>query len=459
MRNLIYLLVLLVPCSVFAKQPLAQSRVHEYMLDNGLKLLVKEDHRAPVVVSQVWYKVGSSYEHDGITGISHVLEHMMFKGTDKVKPGDFSKLIKEQGGRDNAFTGRDYTAYFQILEKSRLPISLELEADRMRNLTLPPEEFTKEVEVVKEERRMRTEDDPRALTYEQFNAVAYTNNPYKHPIIGWMNDLDNLNVDDLRKWYTHWYAPNNATIVIAGDVEPHTVYEQVKKYFGQIPKSDVPTLKPRIEADQIGPRRVTVRAPAQVPYIMLGYKVPVLRTAKEEWEPYALEMLASVLSASRSSRFSKVLVREKQIATDADSGYSMDSLHNEMLLVDATPAPGKSVAEVEQALREQLDRLKTEKVSEEELTRIKAQVIANDVYQKDSVFYQAMSIGMLETVGVGWQKADEYLDKIRAVTAEQVQQVANKYLLDDSLVVAVLEPQSDAKRPQHNPAITIPPGH
>jgi zinc protease len=459
MRSLIYPLILLLPLSAFAKQPAAQSQVHEYMLDNGLKLLVKEDHRAPVVVSQVWYKVGSSYEHDGITGISHVLEHMMFKGTDKVKPGEFSKLIKEQGGRDNAFTGRDYTAYFQILEKSRLPISLELEADRMRNLTLPPEEFIKEVEVVKEERRMRTEDDPRALTYEQFNAVAYTNNPYKHPIIGWMNDLDNLNVDDLRKWYAHWYAPNNATIVIAGDVEPHTVYEQVKKYFGQIPKSDVPTLKPRIEADQIGPRRVTVRAPAQVPYIMLGYKVPVLRTAKEEWEPYALEMLASVLSASRSSRFSKVLVREKQIATDADSGYSMDSLHNEMLLVDATPAPGKSVAEVEQALREQLDRLKTEKVSEEELTRIKAQVIANDVYQKDSVFYQAMSIGMLETVGVGWQKADEYLDKIRAVTAEQVQQVAKKYLLDDSLVVAVLEPQSDAKRPQHNPAITIPPGH
>ena len=459
MRNLIYLLVLLVPCHAFAKQPEVKHRVHEYMLDNGLKLLVKEDHRAPIVVSQVWYKVGSSYENNGITGISHVLEHMMFKGTDKVKPGEFSKLIKEQGGRDNAFTGRDYTAYFQILEKSRLPISLELEADRMRNLTLPPEEFTKEVEVVKEERRMRTEDNPRALTYEQFNAIAYTNNPYKNPIIGWMNDLDNLNVEDLRKWYSHWYAPNNATIVIAGDVEPHTVYEQVKKYFGPLPKSDVPTVKPRVEAEQVGPRRVTVRAPAKVPYIMLGYKVPVLHTAKQDWEPYALEMMASVLSASRSSRFAKILVREKQIAIDADTGYSMDSLHNEMFLVDATPAPGKTISEVEQALREQLNRLKTEKVSEQELTRIKAQVIANDVYEKDSVFYQAMSIGMLETVGVGWQKADEYLDKIRAVTAEQVQQVANKYLLDDHLVVAVLEPQDGSKQPSPHPASNTSPLH
>ena len=459
MRSLIYLLVLLIPTAAISKQPQAEQRVHEYVLENGLKLLVKEDHRAPIVVSQVWYKVGSSYEHNGITGISHVLEHMMFKGTEKTKPGDFSKLIKEQGGRDNAFTGRDYTAYFQILEKSRLPISLELEADRMRNLILPAEEFTKEIEVVKEERRMRTEDSPRSLTYEQFNATAYNNNPYKNPIIGWMNDLDNMNVQDLRTWYNHWYAPNNATIVIAGDVAPHTVYEQVKKYFGQIPKGEVPTIKPRIEAEQVGPRRVTVRAPAKVPYIMMGYKVPVLHTAKEEWEPYALEMLASVLSASRSSRFSKVLVREKQVAIDADTGYSMHSLYDEMFLVDATPATGKSIAEVEQALLEQLNRLKTEKVSEQELTRIKAQVIANDVYEKDSVFYQAMSIGMLETVGVGWQKADEYLEKIRAVTPEQVQQVANKYLLEDRLVVAVLEPQTDAEQPSRKPTISNAPRH
>jgi zinc protease len=434
----------LVSASVSAKDSTTEQRVHEYKLDNGIKLLVKEDHRAPVVVSQIWYKVGGSYEYNGITGVSHVLEHMMFKGTEKVKPGDFSKLIKEQGGRDNAFTGRDYTAYFQILEKSRLPISLELEADRMRNLTLPEDEFNKEIEVVKEERRMRTDDNPRSLTYEQFNAVAYNSNPYKNPIIGWMNDLDNMTIQDLRSWYHSWYAPNNATIVIAGDVKPYEVFEMVKTYFADIPAGTVPKLKPRVEAEQIGERRIKVHAPAKVPYLMMGYKVPVLRTAKEEWEPYALEMLASVLSASRSSRFDKVLVREKQIAIDADTGYSMHSMNDEMFLVDATPAPGKTIAELEAALMQELQRLKTEKVSDEELDRIKAQVIANDVYEKDSVFYQAMTIGTLETTGVGWQKADEYLAKIRAVTPEQIQSVANKYLVDDHLVVAELVP-SDAK--------------
>jgi len=421
---------------------LANSPVNEYMLDNGLKLLVKEDHRAPVVVSQVWYKVGGSSEHNGITGVSHVLEHMMFKGTEKVKPGDFSKIIKQNGGRDNAFTGKDYTAYFQLLEKSRLEISFEMEADRMRNLTLPEKEFIKEVEVVKEERRMRTEDKPRSLTYEQFNATAYTSNPYKNPIIGWMDDLDNMKVKDLRDWYQMWYAPNNATVVVAGDVNADDVYELAKKHFGPLKKSEVAELKPRSEPKQMGPRRITVRAPAQVPYLLMGFKAPVLKTVKEDWEPYALEVLANVMSGSESSRLPKELVRAKQIAVNADVGYNMHAKYNEMFLLNATPSQGHSVVEVEKALIEQIKKLQTEKVSEAELNRIKAQVIAGDVYEKDSVFYQAMVLGTLETVGLKWQVADDYLKKIKAVTAEQVQQVAKKYLVEDLMTVAVLEPQS-----------------
>ena len=234
------------------------------------------------------------------------------------------------------------------------------------------------------------------------------------------------------------------------------MHELVKKYFADIPKSDVPELKPRIEAEQIGERRIKVRAPAKVPYLMLGYKVPVLRTAQEEWEPYALEVLASVLSASRSSRFDKNLVRDKQVAINADTGYSMHSMNDEMFLIDATPAPGKSIAELEQAIMEEVNRLKTEKVSEEELNRIKAQVIANDVYEKDSVFYQAMALGMLETVGVGWEKADEYLDKVRAVTPEQLQLVAQKYLQNDRLVVAVLEPTDGKTKSARHSGIQLP---
>ncbi|MGD8926635.1 MAG: pitrilysin family protein [Thioalkalispiraceae bacterium] len=442
MRRYLLFFLLGLPVLSLTNVVSAKPDVHEYNLSNGLKLLVKEDHRAPVVVSQVWYKVGASSEHNGITGLSHVLEHMMFKGTKNVKPGEFSKIIKENGGRDNAFTGRDYTAYFQLLEKSRLKVSFELEADRMRNLTLPEKEFKKEVEVVKEERRMRTDDKPRALTYEQFNSVAYDNSPYQNPTIGWMNDLDNMQVADLRKWYQMWYAPNNATVVVVGDVKPDEVYELAKKYFGPLKSEELPDLKPRKERAQIGPREVTIRVPAEVPYLMMGYKVPVLNTAKTDWEPYALEVLAGVLSGSRSSRLPKTLIRDQQIAVNADVGYDLQSKFDEMFVFDATPAQGQTVESVKKALLDQIDLIKKEKISKAELNRVKAQVIADDVYQKDSVFYQAMVLGMLETTGLSYKLADEYVDKIKAITPEQVQQVAQKYFIKNHLTVAVLDPQS-----------------
>lgn len=416
------------------------AQVHEYKLDNGMKVLVKEDHRAPVVVSQVWYKVGASYEHNGITGVSHVLEHMMFKGTPKHPAGEFSKVIAEHGGRENAFTSRDFTAYFQQLEKSRLAISFEMEADRMRNLTLPPEHFKKEVEVVKEERRMRYEDKPRSLTHEQFMATAYTSSPYQHPIIGWMNDLDNMQVEDLSDWYQKWYAPNNATLVVVGDVKADEVFALAKQYFGPLQPGKIPAIKPRVEPEQTGERRITVRKPAKLPYMLMGYKVPVLKTAKEEWEVYALEMLAGVLSGSDSSRFPKRLVRGQQIAAGVDVGYSPYSMHGELFVIDATPIGNNNMADIEKAINEQLEIIKTEKVSKAELERIQAQVVAGKVFEKDSVFYQAMQMGTLETVGLGWQRMDEYSEKIKQVTPEQIQQVAKKYLVKDQLSVAILEP-------------------
>lgn len=450
MLRILTVLIFSLPLPVFAS-----SIVHEYLLDNGLKLLVKEDHRAPVVVSQVWYKVGSSSEYNGITGISHVLEHMMFKGTKKFKPGEFSKIIKQNGGRDNAFTSKDYTAYFQLLEKDRLKISFEMEADRMRHLTLPEEEFKKEVEVVKEERRMRTDDQPRALTYEQFNAVAYTSSPYKNPIIGWKNDLDNLTVADLRQWYQMWYAPNNATVVVVGDVKPDEVYALARHYFGPLQRSELAVLKPRVEPVQPGPRQLTVRTPAQVPYLLMGYKVPVLNTASEDWEAYALEVLAGILSGGESARLPKALVREQQIAVNADVGYSLQSKYADMFLFDASPTPGHTVTEVKQALLEQIKKVQQEPVSEDELDRIKAQVIAGEVYQKDSVFYQAMVLGTLETVGLGWERASEYADRIKAVTPQQIQQVANKYLVEDHMTTAILEPQpQDGKAPAKSQTVT-----
>ncbi len=416
-------------------------KVHERVLKNGLKVLVKEDHRSPVVVSQVWYKVGSSYEPGGITGISHMLEHMMFKGTEKHPAGEFSRIIAENGGNENAFTGRDYTAYFQTMEKSRLEVSFELEADRMRNLKLDAAELKKELQVVTEERRMRTDDKPRSKAQEYFMAMAFSNSPYKNPVIGWPSDIAHYQVDDLQAWYQLWYAPNNATLVVVGDVKAEEVFALAEKHFAKLKTSVIKPLKPQREVEQVGIRKTTIKLPAKLPYILMGYKVPVLNSAKDKAEAYALEVLAGILDGGNSARLSSQLVRGQQIAVSAGAGYSMTARLPELFMLDATPVEGKTVFDLEYALKQQVYDLQRELVSAEELQRVKAQVLASAVYERDSNFYQAMQLGMFETVGIGWEKADEYVEKINQITAEQVRDVARKYLLEDHLSVAYLDPQ------------------
>jgi len=443
MKRVLIILGLLAPALASAS-----AEVHEAVLDNGLKVLVKPDRRAPIVTSQVWYKVGSSYEHGGVTGVSHVLEHMMFKGTEKLDPGEFSRIIAENGGDENAFTGRDYTAYFQTLAKDRLEIAFELEAERMRNLALPEEEFAKELEVVKEERRMRTEDDPQSLTFEQFNATAYEASPYRIPVIGWAGDLEHLQVDDLREWYRKWYAPNNATLVVVGDVEPTAVVALAEKHFGPLKPEVVAQPKPRAEPEQRGEKRIEVKAPAKEPYLIMGYKATALGAAETDWEPYALEMLASVLDGGASSRFSRELVRGQRIAADADAGYSAFTRLPGMLVLDGTPAKGR-IQDLEKALLAQVDKLRNELVDDQELERIRTQLIAAKVYERDSVFYQAMQVGQLETVGLGWRLVDEYVEHLSQVTPEQIRDVARKYLVPEKLTVAVLDPQPlEGKQPR-----------
>lgn len=440
----IWLAILLIAAA--ATEPLlhaafAAETVHEKTLGNGLRVLVKQDKRAPIVTSQVWYKVGSSYEHGGVTGVSHVLEHMMFKGTAKHAPGEFSEIISANGGDDNAFTSRDYTAYFQNLANDRLEVSFELEADRMRNLTLLPEEFAKEVEVVKEERRLRTEDSPTSLTYERFNAAAYEASPYRIPVIGWMSDLDAMTADDLRDWYQKWYAPNNASLVVVGDVEPEAVFALAEKHFGPLKPEQTAQPKPRAEPSQDGAKRIVVKAPAREPYLLMGYKATNVGEADEPWEPYALEMLVEILDGGSSARLSRNLVRGSEIAAGTDASYSAFTRLPGMLLLDGNPAKGKSVEELEQALLAELEKLKTEPVSTAELARVRNQVIAGKVFEKDSVFYQAMQIGRLVAMGMDYRLADEYVDRLAEVTPEQVQAVAKKYLSEDKLTVAVLDPQ------------------
>ncbi len=434
----------------------ACSQTHETTLDNGLRVIVHEDHRSPVVVSQIWYKVGSQDEPKGLTGISHVLEHMMFKGTARLKPNEFSRIIAEHGGRENAFTSYDYTAYFQQLEKSRLPISFELEADRMQNLALSGEEFAREIKVVMEERRLRTEDQPEALVGEKFMTTAYQVHPYQHPVIGWMADLQSMTVKDLQDWYNRYYTPSNAILVVTGDVEPKEVFALAQKYFGPVPKRAPVTTAAAAEPPQNGERRARVALPAEVPYVAMGWHVPVHASAGRneiaEWEPYALSILTGVLDGGRAARFERELVREKKIASSIGTDYSAISRSPTLLTIEGTPANGHTTAELEQAIRAQIERIRNEPVSADELKRIKAQVVAGNVYSRDSVFYQAMQIGRLVTVGLDWRLLDDYVKNLNAVTAQQVQTVARKYLVDANLTVTTLDPQPmDKVKPRAAP--------
>ncbi len=424
----------------------AQGDVHEYKLANGMKIVVMEDHRAPTVASMVWYRAGSMDELSGTTGVAHVLEHMMFKGTKGNAPDMFARTIAAAGGRDNAFTNRDYTAYFQQLHKSKLPLALGLEADRMQNLVLSADEFAKEIKVVMEERRLRTDDQPRALLFEQMMAVAYTGSPYKSPVIGWMNDLENMTAQDARAWYERWYTPNNATLVVVGDVEPKEVFDVAEAKFGPIAPRALPPRKPQREPEQRGIKRLTVKGPGELPYLLMAWHVPVLRDLEKDWEPYALSMLVGVLDGSDAARLDRTLVREARIAVSAGASYDSVNRGPGMFFMDGIPAQGTTVAELEVALRAALRKIVDEGVSEQELTRVKAQVIAAQVFQRDSMFYQAMQMGQLDTVGLPYNSADLQVRKLREVTPEQVREVARRYFIDDSLTVAVLDPQSLVQR-------------
>jgi zinc protease len=418
------------------------AQVHEFKLDNGLKLLVKEDHRAPIVVSQVWYKVGASYESEGKTGLSHMLEHMMFKGTVNHPPGEFSRIMAANGASENAFTSTDYTAYFQTIAKNRLSLSFELEADRMRNLILQEQEFIKERNVVAEERRSRTEDDPDSVLYETFQATAYQVHPYRRPVIGWMNDIQNFQLSDLQAWYQRWYAPNNAIVVVTGDVNPQETFELAKKYFGDLRPSDITLPATFAEPQQLGMKRLIVKRPAKVASILLGYKVPSLTNIpqNQQDEGYALEMLQSILDRGNSARLAKNLVRGQEIASHVSASYDLYSRLEGLLLLSGSPTDKHTVAELETALKAEIAVLQNTLVSQEELERVKTQVKAAHVYELDSLFYQGMKLGSAETVGISWKTLDGYLEKISQVTPEQIQAVAKKYLIDDNLTIAVLEP-------------------
>ncbi|MDD2743846.1 MAG: pitrilysin family protein [Rhodocyclaceae bacterium] len=432
----------------------ANANPYETTLKNGLRVIVKEDRRAPTAVQMVWYRIGSVDEVDGASGVAHVLEHMMFKGTPSVGPGEFNKRVAAAGGRDNAFTSRDYTAYFQQVPKEKLEEMVQLEADRMRHLNVDAKEFEQEIKVVMEERRMRTDDNPQSKLFEQMNAVAFQAHPYRRPIIGWMNDLETMTAADAKAWYDTWYVPNNATLIITGDVDHKNVFSLAEKYYGPLEGRALPTRKAQTEPVQEGTRRVNVKAPAELPVLIMGYKAPILRDVENDSDPYALTMLSAVLDGHDAARFNKHLVREQKVALSVGFDYDATARGPGMIYLSGSPAEGKSVPELEAALRSEIERVQKDGISERELKRAKAQLLASEVYKLDSMFGQAMEIGQTEAVGLSYKKLDRMLEKLQNVSAAEVQAVAKKYFSDDTLTVGVLEPQALDGKPRRSAVAT-----
>lgn len=435
----------------------AASGAQLFTLKNGMQLIVQPDRRAPTAVHMVWVRVGSMDEVDGTSGVAHVLEHMMFKGSKKVAPGDFSRRVAALGGRENAFTSRDYTGYYQQIPAQRLHEVMALESDRFAHNQWPDGEFKKEIEVVKEERRMRTEDQPRAVLIEQLYATAFQAAPYRRPVVGWMSDLDAMTPNDVRAFHRQWYVPGNAVIVVAGDVDPAQVKTWAEQTYGRIPARATPVRKPREEASQIGVRRIDVKQPAEQAYVALAFRVPrittVMQPGAEDQDALALLVLSAVLNGYDGARLERSLVQgPNRVADAADSSASVFGRGPALFLLTGVPAAGKTAAEVESALRGEVARVAREGVSEAELERVKTQWMASNVYERDSVFSQAQSLGSYWTMGMPVDAEDRVLAQLRAITPAQVQAVAAKYFGDDQLTVATLVPQPLAEGAKPRPA-------
>jgi zinc protease len=432
-------LVALLPIS--SARAAAPADVAELTLDNGLQLLVLEDHRSPVVSVQLWYRVGSRNELPGATGLAHFLEHMMFKGTPSHGKGEFARLVEQNGGQDNAFTTQDVTSYFVDIAADKADMVLGLEADRMRHLLLAPKEIDSERQVVMEERRTRTEDDPDGLLSEAMNSLAFRAHPYRWPIIGWMEDIKRINPPELRAFYDLYYEPNNALLVVVGDVKASEVAERVRQAFGPIPRGAAPPAVTAVEPRPLGERRVLIKkAGAELPIVDIAWVVPNY----ESPDAPVFELMSTILSEGRASRLYRRLVYERRLALGAGGDYSYFSHDPNLFSVYATPLPGQTPETLEQALLAELEQLKQELVPGEELERAKNQIEASFVWSQDSVHSRASVLARFQLIG-SWRKLAEFVPRIRAVTAADIQRVARAYFGADGKTVGTLLPADDHK--------------
>ncbi|OAL79805.1 peptidase M16 [Acinetobacter sp. SFB] len=417
----------------------------ETTLKNGLKVIIREDHRSPMVMTQIWYGVGSSDESGNLLGISHVLEHMMFKGTNKVPNDEFTRLSRIYGGSVNASTFTNYTNYYQLYPKTYLPMALELEADRMSNLLLRQQDYDPEIKVVMEERRLRTDDNPRSLAFERFKWITYPTSHYRQPVIGYMKNLQNIQLKDVKKWYRDWYTPNNAILIIVGDVDSESTLLQVQKYFADIPARKTPPRNDVLEFDRVGYRHMELNLPVQVPNLYMAWNVRSLVTAKNPQDAYALTIIKNVLDSGISSRLQDRLIRDKKILTAISVSYDPYSRGDSLLSISALPVDGVSLQEAEKAIQSEIDLLKTELIKPEEVERVTARFVANLVYSQDDIAGQTKMIGNLEINGLSFRLMDELPKHFETVSPQDIQRVANMYFTRDNLSTLYLSPENKAQ--------------
>lgn len=428
------------PVHAATQSELSRTTIETY-LGNGLKVIIREDHRSPMVMTQIWYKVGSSDESGNILGVSHALEHMMFKGTNKVPNDEFTRLSRIYGGSINAATFTNYTNYYQLYPKAYFPMALELESDRMNNLLLRQQDFDPEIKVVMEERRQRTDDNPRAQAFERFRWISYPTSHYRQPVIGHMKTLNNIQLSDVKKWYRDWYSPNNAILVIVGDVDVQEALVQVQKYFGDIPARPTPSRNDVLEFERLGYRHMEVESNVQVPNLYMTWNVKSLSTAKNPQDAYALTIIRSLLDSGISSRLQDRLVRDRKVLTSVSVSYDPYNRGDSLFGISALPAPGVNLTEAQTAIQKEIDLLKTETISEYELARISTRFISNLIYSQDSLSGQAKMIGNLEVNGLSYRLMDELPQHYDSVRAEDIQRVANAYFVRENLSTLYLLPE------------------
>jgi len=420
------------------------SKTYEEVLPNGLKVIIREDHRSPVVMTQLWYKVGSSDETADETGLSHALEHMMFKGTIKIPNDEYTRINTRFGGETNAFTTANYTGYYQLYPANRLGLALEMEADRMQNLQLKESDFTPEMQVIMEERRMRTDDNPQALAFERFKSMAYPTSPLRYPVIGYMKNIKKLKLDALKRWYQTWYTPNNAVLVIVGDVQPNEVMTEVKQYFGSIPKRPVPERPDVDEFLHTGERNMTIHAAVQVPTVFLAWNVPSLSTATNPNDAYALSLASEVLDGGLSAHLEKRLIREQRLLAAVSTNYDLFARGGSLFSISAVPEQGHTLEEARAAVLNEIEKLKTETITADEIARVKINQRASMTFNQDSISGQAQLIGSLEVSNLSYKLVDELPEKLNALSVQTVQDAAKRYLTMDSLSTLYLRPLEQA---------------